>query len=76
MDRKSVPKPLLEVFGLPLSLDFHASSPLTTAKPSNAVRYLSGICPILPATEGRKRTNASNLFERLKNQPTGAADRW
>jgi hypothetical protein len=68
MDRTSIPKPLLEVFRLPLSLDFHDSSPLANAKkkPSNAVRYLPGICPILPATEGRKRRNASKLLRGSK----------
>ena len=71
MDRKSVPKPLLEVFNLPFSLDFHVSSLLANAKqkkkkPSNVVRYLSGRCPILPATEGRKRRNASKLLRDSK----------
>jgi hypothetical protein len=38
-------------------------------KPSNAVRYLSGRCPILAATEGRKRTNASKLLRGSKTNP-------
>lgn len=38
----------------------------TKKKPSNAVRYLSGRCPILPATEGRKRRNASKLLRDSK----------
>jgi hypothetical protein len=79
MDRTRIPKPLLEVFSLPLSLDFHVSLPLANAKKkafqrgSISLREMSNT-----GCNGRKKEENERLetFERLKNQPTGAADQW
>jgi len=78
MDRKSVPKPLLEVFNLPLSLDFHVSSLLANANQKKA--FQRGSISLREMSDsacyGRKKENERlETFERLKNQPTGAAPR-
>jgi hypothetical protein len=78
MDRTSVPKPLLEAFSLALSLDFHVSSLLANANKKKAfqrgsisLRKMSDF-----ACKGRKKEEERlETFERLKNQPTGAAPR-